>query len=81
MTMERTKIRYEVIGWLDAENPQRPDSQSTWTRKADALAVARKIKKNLNLVEVNRLTVNFWDELDIQGCELIASWTNGKKTA
>ena len=77
--MERTKTLYEVIAWKDAENPQRPVSQSTWTRKADAIQVARKIK-NYGLVEVNRLAVTPWDEQDIHGCELIASWTNGKRT-
>ena len=76
----RTKTLYEVIGWMDAENPQQPDSQSTWSRKTDAMQIARNIKKTYNLVEVNRLTVTAWDELDIHGCELLASWTNHKKT-
>lgn len=76
-----TKTLYEVIAWKDAENPQRPSSQSTWTRKTDAFQIARTQAKAYALVEVNRLSVTPWDECDIHGCELLASWTNGKKTA
>lgn len=78
----RTKTLYEVIGWKNAENPQRPDTQSTWSRKTDAMQIANTLRKSVyKIVEVNKLAVTPWDETDIHGCELIASWTNGKKTA
>ena len=77
----RTKTLYEVIVWMDAENPQQPDGQYHFTRKADAFKIARTIKRTYGLVEVNRLSVTPWDENDIHGCDLLASWTNGKQTA
>ena len=76
-----TIIRYEVIAWEDAENPQMPDEQNTFNRKADAMKEARSLAKKYNLVEVNANEVSIYDKNDMWGGELLASWTNGKKTA
>lgn len=77
----RTKTLYEVIAYTDANNPQRPAARSTWTRKTDALQIARSQAQEYALVEVNNLAVDPYDENNIQGATLVASWTNGKKTA
>ena len=73
------KTLYEVMGWENAENPQEPDTRSTHTRKTDAMKNAQTMRGKYNLVEVNLLSVSPWDENDIRGCELLASWENGKK--
>lgn len=77
----RTKTLYEIMAWEDANNPQQPAQRSTWTRKTDALQIARSLAKKYPLVEVNNLAVDPYDENNIQGATLVASWTNGKKTA
>lgn len=79
--LTRTKTLYEVLAWTDANNPQRPDRRTTWTRKTDALQIARGLKDDYGLVEVNRLAVDAYDENNVQGADLVASWTNGRKTA
>lgn len=79
--LTRTKTLYEVLAWTDATNPQRPDRRSTWTRKTDATQIARSQAKEYGLVELNVLAVDPYDENNIEGATLLASWTNGKKTA
>ena len=79
--MYDTVTRYEIIAWEDAENPQMPDYQERFHRKADAMKRARQMALKYNLVEVNAIEVDKYDGNNIDGGKLIASWTHGKKTA
>ena len=75
-----TKFVYEVMTWNDAENPQEPREVDNYTRKADAMKAARQQAKKYALVEVIVNEVDINDEHNLWGGELVASWTNGKKT-
>lgn len=76
-----TKTIYEVLVWVDADNPQCPDIRSTFTRKSDALKVAKERAREYGLVEVNCMEVDIDDEDNMDKAFLIASWRGGRKTA
>ena len=74
-------IRYEVIAWVDAENPQRPCYMQTFRSKALAVKQARSVSRRYPLVEVNENKINANDPNDLREGKLLASWTHGRKTA
>ena len=81
--INRTITKYEIIAWRDADNPQGPDYMDRFSTKRTAMAYAKKAleRSHFPLLEVNRLEVNQYDENDVWESALIASWTNGKRTA
>lgn len=69
----QTKTIYEVMVWVDADNPQCPDIRSIFARKSDA--------REYGLVEVNSMEVDIDDEDNMDKAFLVASWRGGRKTA
>ena len=81
--MNHSKKLYEVLTYKDGDDPQMPRSRSTWAKKTDAMQIAGSAAKDPanGRVEVNLLYVDSYDENNIYGGDLVASWVNGRKTA
>ena len=75
----KTKRIYEVWAYRNAQDDE-PYKRDTSTRKADALRTARVWASRYGRVEVNALYVDAGDDGNVQGCELITAYENGKKT-
>ena len=75
----KTKRIYEVWAYTNAQDGE-PYNRETYTRKADALKLARAWASKYGRVEVNALYGSAYDDNDVQGDELITAYENGVRT-
>ena len=79
MNYNYDKILYEVLAWKGHNADAMQDHRSTWTRKTDAMQIARSMSKEYGRVEVNLLKVDPENESDLRESYLQASWEEGKR--